>query len=130
MNPVREPGGQARGFTLLEVLVALIIFAIAFGVLAQIIQTGLGQARSASATSEATLLARSLLAEVGSELPVSPGVIEGEARNGYRWRIEMRATEDGADDTLRAYLVQVTVAWAPDAPLVELSTLRLGAAPP
>jgi prepilin-type N-terminal cleavage/methylation domain-containing protein len=130
MSPVRELGRRARGFTLLEVLVALIIFAIAFGVLAQIIQTGLGQAHSAAATSEATLLARSLLAEVGSELPVSPGVVEGEAAGGYRWRIEMRATEDGADDALSAYLVQVTVAWGPEARSVELSTLRLGAAPP
>jgi type II secretion system protein I len=130
MSPVPEPGGRARGFTLLEVLVALIIFAIAFGVLAQIIQTGLGQAQGAAATSEATLLARSLLAEVGSELPVSAGVVEGEAGDGYRWRIEIRATEDGADDALSAYLVQVTVAWGPEARSVELSTLRLGAAPP
>jgi general secretion pathway protein I len=130
MPATAEPSGRLRGFTLLEVLVALIIFALAFGVLAQIIQTGLGQARSAAATSEATLLARSLLAEVGSEMPVGPGVVEGEAKDGYRWRIEMRATEDGADDTLRTYLVHVTVAWDPDAPPVEISTLRLGIAPP
>ena len=130
MSRAPERGARADGFTLLEVLVALIIFAIAFGILAQIIQTGLGQARSAAITSEAVLLARSLLAEVGSELPVAPGVIEGEAKDGYRWRIEMRATEGPADDALRAYLVQVTVAWDAKAPPIELSTLRLGAAPP
>jgi general secretion pathway protein I len=130
MSHARESRTRARGFTLLEVLVALIIFAIAFGVLAQIIQTGLGQARSAAVTSEAVLLARSLLAEVGSELPVAPGVIKGEAEGGYRWRIEMRATEGRADDALRAYLVQVTVASDTQAPPIELSTLRLGSAPP
>ena len=40
--------GAADGFTLLEILVALVIFALAFGVLAQIIQTGLRQSAGSS----------------------------------------------------------------------------------
>jgi prepilin-type N-terminal cleavage/methylation domain-containing protein len=130
MSRGSKPAGRAQGFTLLEVLVALIIFALAFGVLAQIVQSGLGQARSAAATSEATLLARSLLAEVGGELPISPGITEGEAAGGYRYRIEMRTTDAGSDDALAAYLVHVIVAWDEGAQAVELTTLRLGTAPP
>ena len=65
MRP-NERRPRAAGFTLLEVLVALIIFALTFGVLAQIMQTGLRQSTTATASSTATLLARSQLARVGA----------------------------------------------------------------
>lgn len=128
---MRRTTEAAPGFTLIEVLVALVIFAISFGILAQIIQTGLGQARTATATSEATLLARSLLDEVGAERPLSPGVIESDATADYRWRVEMRPTGIGSQDGLIAYLVRVRVAWGSieGTHAIELSTLRLGAAP-
>ena len=45
--PRRHERGSTAGFTLLEILVALVIFALAFGVLAQIIQTGLRQSTGA-----------------------------------------------------------------------------------
>lgn len=128
---MRRTTEAARGFTLVEVLVALVIFALSFGVLAQIIQTGLGQARTAAATTEATLLARSLLAEVGAERPVAPGVLESDGTAGYRWRVEMRPTGTGSEDGLIPYQVRVRVTWDSNEGTrsIELSTLRLDAAP-
>ena len=71
--PRRHERGRTDGFTLLEILVALVIFALAFGVLAQIIQTGLRQSTGARSITAATLLAQSELARVGIEVPLRGG---------------------------------------------------------
>jgi general secretion pathway protein I len=122
---------HAPGFTLLEVLVALIVFALVFGILAQILRTGLRQSATAETTATATLLARSQLARVGTELPIEAGEIEGEA-DGMRWRTAIELVRSASEETdLAAYRVRVTVAWGDDqAPQeVTLTTIRIGPAP-
>jgi general secretion pathway protein I len=116
------------GFTLLEILVALAIFALAVGVLAQIMQTGLRQSTLARSLAGATLLARSELARVGIEVPLQVGAAEGESEDGMRWRTEIELVEaPGEDQILALYQVQVTVAWgASPAEQLVLTTLRTG----
>lgn len=130
MRPGREDGRRA-GFTLLEILVALVIFALAFGVLAQIIQTGLRQSGVAESTAAATALARSHLARIGVELPLEAGETDGETGDGMRWHtdIELAGTSE-EHYGLASYLVRVTVSWGPGAAeQVTLTTLRLGPLP-
>lgn len=137
-EPARRPA-LPGGFTLLEVLVALICFALVFGVLAQIMRTGLRQSASAESTTMASLLARSQLARVGSELPLEIGAVEGEI-DGMRWRTTVRladmgppsADSLGEDTEISAYRVDVTVAWGQpaDAREVTLTTLKLGPTAP
>lgn len=125
------PERRAQGFTLLEVLVSLIVFALVFGIFAQILRTGLRQSASAETTAAASLLARSQLARVGTELQLEVGEIEGEA-DGMRWRTAIELALSATEDTdLAAYQVRVTVAWGEDqAPQeVTLTTLRIGPAP-
>ena len=119
---------SGAGFTLLEVLVALVIFGLAFGVLAQIIQTGLRQSTVAESTAAATSLARSQLARVGTELPLAVGEAEGETEDGMRWHTGIRLAEPPNEDLgIVPYEVQVTVSWGPGAAeQVTLTTLRLG----
>ena len=121
-----------RGFTLLEVLVALVIFALLFGVLAQIFQTGLRQSGVAEAASAATLVARSQLARVGVEVPLAEGEIEGETEDGLRWQTVIELAEPPSEEPeLVPYLVTVSVAWrAGPGGEVTLTTLRLGTVPP
>ena len=123
---------SASGFTLLEILVALVIFALLFGVLAQIFQTGLRQSTVAEAASAATLLARSQLARVGVEVPLAAGETLGETEDGLRWRTVIEVAEaPSAEQTLVPYLVAVSVAWgAGPGEQVTLTTLRLGTLPP
>jgi general secretion pathway protein I len=119
------------GFTLLEVLVALVCFALVFGALAQIMRTGLRQSAAAETTIIAGLVARSQLARVGVELPLEPGETEGEV-DGMRWRTTIRLTEGGAEDLdISAYRIDVTVAWGPpeDDRAMTLTTLRIGPSP-
>jgi general secretion pathway protein I len=127
----RRPHGRpAPGFTLLEVVVALLVFGLLFGILAQIIRTGLHQSASAETTMMASLLARSQLARVGVELPLQPGEIEGEA-DGMHWRTAIRLAEPLTEETeIGAYRVDVTVAWGEsEAQQVTLTTLKLGPLP-
>jgi general secretion pathway protein I len=130
-SPRRPAARRPTGFTLLEVLVVLLVFALVFGILAQILRTGLRQSATAETTATATLLARSQLARVGTELPIEAGEIEGEA-DGMRWRTAIELVRSAPEETeLAAYQVRVTVAWGDDqaAQEVTLTTLRIGPAP-
>jgi general secretion pathway protein I len=117
-----------NGFTLLEVLVALVIFALAFGVLAQIMQTGLRQSDLARSLAAATLLARSELARVGVEVPLRVGRAEGETEDGMDWHTAIELIEGPSEhQRLATYQVQVTAAWGPSpAEQLTLTTLRVG----
>jgi general secretion pathway protein I len=133
MSHPTEPArpALAPGFTLLEVLVALVCFALVFGILAQIMRTGLRQSASAETATIATLVARSQLARVGAELPLEIGEVEGEV-DGMRWRTTIRLAEGPSEDVdIGTYRVDVTVAWGPpeEARDLTLTTLKLGPPP-
>jgi general secretion pathway protein I len=126
------PAPRERGFTLLEVLVALLIFGLAFGVLAQIFQTGFRHSATAERTTTATLLARSQLARIGIDLPLEIGEIEEDAGGGFRIRTRVEPAEiEVAADEFVPLLVQVSVVWGLEADQgeVALTTLRLAPAP-
>jgi general secretion pathway protein I len=118
------------GFTLLEVLVALLVFGLMFGILAQIIRTGLRQTAAAEETAFASLLARSQLARVGVELPLEPGEVEGEV-DGMRWRTAIRLAEPPSQETaIGSYRIDVTIAWGEgDNQQLTITTLKLGPPP-
>jgi general secretion pathway protein I len=138
-----DPALRRQGFTLVEVVVALVIFGLAFAVLARIVQTGVLQSGRAEAMTTATLLARSQLARIGADVPVAEGELEGDAGGGFRWRIVIRPAAlagdhgDRADPSNRQplilpYQVEVTVAWGQAGPAqtLTLTSLRLAAAEP
>jgi general secretion pathway protein I len=127
MQRRREPASNG-GFTLLEILVALVVFALAFGVLAQIMHTGLRQSTVARSLAGATMLARSELARVGIEVPLEVGAVEGESEDGLRWQTEIELLVEASEDqSLALYQVQVTVAWGESpAEQLALTTLRTG----
>jgi prepilin-type N-terminal cleavage/methylation domain-containing protein len=132
-----DPAERRRGFTLVEVVVALLIFGLAFAVLARIVQTGVLQSARAETMTTATLLARSQLARIGVDVPVAAGELEGDAGGGFRWRIVVRraALEGGQDDPATDQLVlphqvEVTIAWGEGTreQALTLTSLRLAAA--
>jgi general secretion pathway protein I len=126
--PRHHERGSNHGFTLLEILVALVIFALAFGVVAQIVQTGLRQSGVARSLTAATLLAQSELARVGIEVPLRTGPADGETETGMRWHTEVELVEQpNEQQSLATYQVQVTVSWGPNpAEQLTLTTLRTG----
>jgi general secretion pathway protein I len=126
--PRHHERGSNHGFTLLEILVALVIFALAFGVVAQIVQTGLRQSGVARSLTAATLLAQSELARVGVEVPLRTGPADGETETGMRWHTEVELVEQpNEQQSLATYQVQMTVSWGPNpAEQLTLTTLRTG----
>ena len=88
---------RQRGFSLIEVMVSFVLLAVALGILVAILGGGLAQVRQAEQATGATLLAESLLAEVGVLTPIEPGSTEGESADGrYRWTLEVSEAPDPA----------------------------------
>jgi general secretion pathway protein I len=144
MSPIQPPTtrGQA-GFTLLEVLVALLIAGLALGVLFQGTITGLAATARAGRYEEAVERARSHLAALADTGRLGPVDDQGDDGGGYRWqhRVAVITTAASALGKLRAnqpagapitlYAVSVAVTWTEDgrARGVALATQRLGMSP-
>jgi general secretion pathway protein I len=93
---IRAPRSQ-RGFTLLEVLLAFALLALAMGLLLGMLSGGLRQVGDAERETEASLHAQSLLDALGTLDRVEPGVSDGEFADGrYRWTMEITEIEDPA----------------------------------
>jgi len=87
----------ARGFTLLEVLLAFVILAAASGLLLGMLSGGLGQVSRARSDTEASLYAQSLLDGVGVLAPIAPGTRDGEFGGGrYHYRLQIAEVPDPA----------------------------------
>ena len=121
--------GREKGFTLLEVLVALAILGIVLGALLPVFTGAIGRQKSLAEMRSAIALAESGLASVGTELPLNDGVTEGAFSNGFGWRLEIAPFSTNAPDTqLSMKLATLTVSWPkPNGEhSLTLKALRLG----
>jgi general secretion pathway protein I len=129
---------HGRGFTLLEVVVALAIAGLALVGLFQAGSTGLVTADIAARAEEAVERAQSHLAAVGRNAALSAGQFTDDDGGGYRWRLSVRPVEsrqvpgpDGQSTTSTTlYAVEVEISWRDTGQQrsVVLKTLRLGTA--
>src|SRR5215471_21428950 len=113
-NKIERPEGEA-GFTVVEVVVALTILALALGVLLNVMSNSVRQTGRAETVAEAGSLAQSLLAEIGAELPLRDGQITGQSDRGFRWRVQIDAYGDGTDRRewpVAAHRVLAEVLWS------------------
>ena len=120
---------SARGFTLIEVLVAFAILALTLAALMQVFTAGLRSSDAVDRHLMATMLARSVLDDLGAEIPIAAGERSGEIEQGYRWivRIQPSATIPSvaiADWVQTLYEIQVEITWN-DRPITTLTTLRV-----
>src|SRR5258708_16650875 len=95
-SKIERPDGEA-GFTVVEVVMALTILALALGVLLNVMSNSIRQTGQAETAAEAGSLAQSLLAKIGTELPLRDGQITGQSDRGFRWRVQIDAYGDGTD---------------------------------
>lgn len=120
-----------QGFTLVEVLVALAILAIAFGFALRAISGGFDRLGRDQKNADALILARSTLARVGHDIALEDGAIGGATGEGFAWRIETCPygdTQGVSPGRLVGHRVDVTVSWKDRRQTheVRLTSLLLG----
>jgi len=89
----REPASRRQlrrcqgGFTLLEVMLAFVIFALSFATVLEIMAGSMRSVARASDDTEVALLAQTLMDQVGIEVPVEEGSYSGTSMDRYNWNM-------------------------------------------
>jgi general secretion pathway protein I len=111
----RDSRGLATGFSLLEVVVALVIATLALSALYAALGNALYTDRIATQTTEAVVRARSHLAMAFANETPEPGELEGDDGGGFRWHVRFAtlATAPATDNRPAAilYAVSVRITW-------------------
>jgi len=84
-----------RGFTLLEVLIAFAITALALGLMFRAASAGLLSVETAGRYEDAVSRARSHMAAIGRDAPIAPGTTEGDDGGGFHWQIVINRIAGG-----------------------------------
>lgn len=117
------------GFTLMEAIVSLAIFALVLVATQRGFASGSRAIREAQQDSRATAIVQSLLASLGQETALRDGTEAEGQSDGYRWRTRVSAYRDPSGDDndarrVRLFWAEAQVAWRP-APLLPEKTLTL-----
>ena len=135
MKDVLKTAGQCcseEGFTLVEMLVALMILAISAGIFVQSVALAAGQIRTSAQAESAELLAVSILAERAASGSNSPSVEGIDPASGLYWRLVQERRPRIVEDVRQASAVLVLVeirAKENSAPLYELRSLHMEPVP-
>ena len=142
MARVPTPAGREAGFTIIEVLAAFVLMAVALAAILQVFSAGLRDAQLADEYARAVIIARSNLAAYTASEKLEEGVRAG-GEGPYSWTLEASAYDEQKENpearqpvegSLRVRLVRVEskVRWhAADGRErdVRLATLVLGSRP-
>jgi prepilin-type N-terminal cleavage/methylation domain-containing protein len=108
-------GERSDGFTLIETLVALVIFVAGYLLIYESVSLSWHGAMVAHSDKEALRVARTRLALAGVETALEEGQRAGATDDGYRWTTTMRRYSAPVPDLdqapLAGYWVTVDVRW-------------------
>src|SRR5690349_21416258 len=94
----RQPAARARmrGFSLIEMIAAFLVFAIAIGVLMSVLAASIRNTRMSSDYTMAALWAQSKLDVVGVGEPVEEGHSSGRFDDVYSWDLDIKQVDPSA----------------------------------
>jgi general secretion pathway protein I len=130
-SPFPIPRSQ-QGFSLLEVIAAIMLLAIAFTALMKVAGASISLTHNAAEHSEAAMWARSLLDSAFVGEPVKPGSSSGRFDRQFRWQLEVTPWNGAGiaapNAPLHLYQLDLDVLWGPTAHprSAHFRTLRLG----
>lgn len=131
--------GRARGFTLIEIVVAFVILALGLGIAMQIATGAMRNSRRAAERTDAALYAQSLLDSVGVGERLEEGETSGEFGDAYRWTLAVETYEIESDAAVplepglapvQLYRLELVVTWGRDRAQQEAHFVTLRALTP
>lgn len=122
-----------RGFSLLEVIAAILLLAITFAALMEVAGGSIRLSQNAAEHTQAALWARSLLDTRFVLDPIQPGITQGNFDNHYRWRLQVTpwvgpgVTLSNTPYAFRMYKLDLDVMWgsAPFEHTAHFTTLQI-----
>ncbi|GAB2781600.1 prepilin-type N-terminal cleavage/methylation domain-containing protein [Dyella kyungheensis] len=105
---------HARGFSLLEVIAAILLLALAFAALLHVAGASLHLADQSGQISRADMWAQAKLDALGVAEPLVVGESDGDFGKDYRWHLRVAPWQDDtlpADSPLALYRVDLDVRW-------------------
>lgn len=125
-------GASAKGFTLLEVLVAMTIVGLGVVTLLEIFSLGLRLGARSSARSEAATYGRQVMDELLARQRLDEGSEQGVLEANVRWKVQVRPVRESPEMLnlssnweLREVVLELLVPEGGRERRVELKTLRL-----
>lgn len=112
------------GFTLIEVLVALVILVAGLVALNQAFGAGVRASQGADRDGRAVHLAENLFAELGRSRPLRQGTFDGEDNEGQRWSLKVAPVGTGASERDMRVLTPYAVSLEVFSPGKSSSSLR------
>lgn len=129
MLPINEFRQADRGFSLIEILLALVILSVALTAIYQVSSGGLRSAASGEKYTRAVLVAQSQLVTAGVD---SPSIASSGQTDGFSWQtsfapFRVNASTEKSNQALRLFEVKVDVSWdeTGSRQTVSLRTLKL-----
>ena len=112
---------HSGGFTLLEVMLAFVIFALSFATVLEIMAGSMRSVRRASDDTQVALLAQSIMDLVGTEIPIEEGQFNGSSVDRYDWNMgiylyavsdeDYRTQELAELSGIELYQVDLDISW-------------------
>ncbi len=127
MKHRRQPANRRRlrGFTLIEMVAAFLVFAIGIGVLMQILAASMHSARQSSQYTMAALWAQSKLDTVGVGEPIEAGRSSGRFDDNYSWELDIEQVDPASVEQPQQQTAMAGNAAAP-APKPQTSVANAG----
>ncbi|HEX7816002.1 prepilin-type N-terminal cleavage/methylation domain-containing protein [Dyella sp.] len=126
--------GRQAGFSLIEIIAALLLLAIAFAALMQVAGGSIALTNNAADHAQAAMWARSLMDSAGVEQKLQPGTTSGNFDQQYRWRLQVapyQVPDAGNNTASQVYKLDLDVYWGGARERsAHFSTLRLVTAIP
>ena len=97
-----------RGFTLLELLLAFVVFALSFATVLEILSGSMRNTVRARHNSEAALTAQSLMDQVGLEIPLQNGYAANGESGDYAWELEIFDYANAGENSHSVELAELT----------------------